>query len=402
METCIAKQPIFNRKLNIFGYELLYRETASSLSYTASDGDSASSKTIMHSFHEIGIERITGGKRAFINFTEKLILDRVATILPNKVLVVELLETISPSPSILDACTMLQRQGYMIALDDFIFEADYMPLLAVADIVKVDFLSTPMEKIKLLTAAVKKHPVRLLAEKLETQEAFETALEMGFSLFQGYFFSKPVIVPSDTKLTPLKVNCIQLIRLALEPNVNFTKIADIIKHDVALSYRLLRVVNSAFFGLRYTVKNIRQALAILGMDEVKKWITLISLAEMKDNKPDELIRMSLLRAKMMELLAPKANLTKSIDDLFMLGLMSLMDAIMDLPIDEIVSRTNISPNIAHALVTHEGDYGRLLSLVICYERSYWDEAFALAEQYNISPQDLFNIYMAAIDWSNQL
>ena len=401
MGSCVARQPIFTKKLNIYGYELLYRSAASSSSFSNDNEDQASSETIINSFHQTGIENVTGGKRAFVNFTQKLLLDGVATILPSRILVVELLENIRPSDIVLDACRKLRERGYQIALDDFVLEPEFFPLLQVADIVKIDFLESPMNQIERFAYALSKTPTILLAEKVETQEIFDKASDMGFSLFQGYFFAKPVIVTGAKAITPLKTSCMQLIRLALSPNINFSRISDIIKHDVALSYRLLRVVNSAFFGLRYTVKNIRQALAILGMDEVKKWITLISLAEIKDDKPDELIRISLIRAKMMEVIGPVANINK-LDDLFLIGLMSLMDAIMDMEMQEIVAQTSLSPNIAGPLMTGEGSYGDLLSLVIHYEKSEWDEALALAEQYGIPDDVLSKAYIEAIEWSRNI
>lgn len=402
MASCIARQPIFNENLKIYGYELLYRHTAGSAAFDGVNADLASSETIMNSFHEIGTERLTNGKRAFINFTEKLLLDGVASILPRKILVIELLEDIIPTEQVLQACSKLRSKGYMIALDDFRIEADYLPLLEVADIVKIDFLETPVPLIKAFAKSLSSKPIMLLAEKVETYEGFELAKSLGFSLFQGYFFSRPDIVRSGVTLTPLRLNCLRLIRLAFDPNIDFTKVSKIIKQDVALSYRLLRVVNSAYFGRRYSVTNIKQALAILGMDEVKKWITLISMSEITENKPDELISMSLVRARMLELLAPAVGMARHADNLFMLGLISLMDAITDMPFDELAELTNISDELISAIVTRQGEYGGLLSIVIHYERSEWDKAVELAGIYNLNENDLSDKYVEAVYWTNTL
>ena len=403
MSTYIARQPILNKSQKIFGYELLYRQTPQSPRYDGLDGDKASSEIIMNSFHNVGIERVTSGKRAFINFTAKLIMDGVPTLLPNRVLVIEILDSVQPNEEIIKACAKLRAKGYMLALDDFIMEPEYMPFLQVADIVRVDFMNTPLNKIESFARIMKDKPIKLLAERLETKEDFDTALAMGFSLFQGYFFCKPsVIISAEADLSPLKVNCLSLIKYAFEPNVNFTKISDVIKHDVALSYRLLRVVNSAFFGLKYTVKNIRQALAILGMEEVKKWVTLMSLSQLSDDKPDELIRMSLIRAKFLELLAPMAGMMRDADDLFMLGLISMMDAIVDLSFDEIVKRTNVSANIVEPIVTGQGKYADLLKIIRNYERSEWDEAFDACKSARIDPEKISDVYLEAVQWADQM
>lgn len=402
MASCVARQPIFNKKLKIYGYELLYRNTSLSVSYDSIEGDTASSETIANSFHDIGIDRVANGKRAFINFTEKLLIDNVATILPKKILVIELLEDILPTPEVMEACTALRKKGYTIALDDFRIETEYLPLLTVADIVKIDFMSTPVAKIESFAKVLASKPIELLAEKIETYEEFELAKTLGFTLFQGYFFSKPVIVKSDAKLSPLRLNCLRLIRLAFDPNADFTKISKIIKQDVALSYRLLRVVNSAYFGLRYSVNNIMQALAILGMDEVKKWVSLISMAEITEDKPDELVSVSLIRARFLELLGPSVGMASHVDDLFMLGLMSLMDAITDMPFDEVSKLTNLSAELMDAIVNKTGKYGQLLELIINYERSNWDEAFESAAELGISEDALTDKYLQAVEWANIL
>jgi EAL and modified HD-GYP domain-containing signal transduction protein len=331
-----------------------------------------------------------------------LLLDKVATILSNKILVIEVLETILPTPEVLTTCSELRELGYTIALDDFILSPEYMPLIDVADIIKVDFLSTSIEDIEEFVQTLKGRPIKLLAEKIETYEVFEAAKSMGFKLFQGYFFSKPVIIRSKGSLEPMKVNCMRLIHLAANPDVNFTKIAEIIKQDTALSFLLLRVVNSAFFGMRYKIKGIRQALAILGMIELKKWITIISMSRIKDNKPGELITMAIVRARFLELAAPLTGLKKEAENMFMIGLMSLMDAIMDMPLPDIIRETSVSEEISEALLTRYGVRGDLLSIIIAYESCQWDTAHAMAEKRGLTMDSVFKLYMDAIEWANKM
>jgi EAL and modified HD-GYP domain-containing signal transduction protein len=388
--------------LEIYGYELLFRDAADSAQFTDVGGDAATSETIVNSFHDIGIERITDGKRAFVNFTEKLLIDKVATILPNKILVIEILETILPTKEILDACAELRALGYMIALDDFILAPEYMPLIDVADVVKVDFIDSPMDKIETFARAMKDKPIRLLAEKIETYEIFEAAKRMGFRLFQGYFFSKPVVIKAKGVLGPLKVNCMRLIHLSMQPDANFVKIAEIIKQDTALSFLLLRVVNSAFFGMRYQIKGIRQALAILGMTELKKWVTVISMTRLKDNKPGELITMSLIRARFLERTAPLAGIKNETENMFMIGLMSLMDAIMDMPLADILRETNVSDEISGALLTRSGKRGDMLSMIVAYEYGEWDTAQAMAEKCSLTMSEVSELYIDAIEWARSM
>jgi EAL and modified HD-GYP domain-containing signal transduction protein len=402
MGTCVARQPIFDKKLNIFGYELLFREDDVSTQFTAVDGDMASSETIINSFHDIGIEKMTDGKRAFVNFTEKLLLDKVATILSSKVLVIEVLETILPTQEVLDACCELRARGYTIALDDFVISPEYMPFLDVADIIKVDFISTPLDEIEAFAASIKPRKIKLLAEKIETHEMFEVAKKLGFKLFQGYFFSKPVILKSKSALGPTKISCLRLIRLSSQPDVNFAKIADTIKQDTALSFLLLRVVNSAFFGMRYEIKSIRQALTILGMTELKKWIMVISMSRIKDNKPGELITMALIRARFLELISPYAGMRRDSENMFMVGLMSLMDVIMEIPLEELIHETSVSEEIAKSLLTKSGKRGNLLSIIIAYEACQWDETQSLASKYKLTMDTVFKLYMDAIEWANNM
>lgn len=401
MESCVARQPIFNNNMEIYGYELLYRHDNKSTAFQGEvSSDTATSETIINSFHSIGIQKITNGKYAFINFTEKLLLTQIATLIPSSLLIIEVLENISPTEEVLEACHTLKKKGYKLALDDFVFKPQYEQFLSVAGIVKIDFLNTPLNEIKHTMWEMKKYKVVFLAEKLETIEDYELAKSLGFSLFQGFFFSKPRIVNTSTRLTPNHLHRLQLIRLAFDPNVNYPKISEIIKHDAALTYRLFRVVNSVYFGLGYTVSNVRQALSILGMDEIKKWITLISMSQIGNNKPGELITMSLVRARFMELIAPKAGLSSSAEDMFIVGLMSLMDVITDTPMQEIISLTSMSSSIAEPLLYKTGKIGSILTLIIHYENSRWADVLELAAKYGISLNAISKSYLQAIEWSD--
>jgi len=410
MGICVARQPIFDKGLNIFGYELIFHDDSGKDDVTAeADGivsDRHSSRTIIHSFHDFGIARVTNNKRGFIRFTEKLLLDMVATILPSQILVIELAKTILPTTEVIDACRQLRSKGYLIALDGFRPLHDALtPLLDVVDIVNVEFDLENQEKFEELAVELRKsHPqTQLLVKNLESPSAFELAKKSDFTLFQGNFFSKPTIVKNKAILpAPRRIQTLQLIRLALASDVDYKAISDTIKQDITLSYQLLRVVNSAHFGLRYTVSNIRQALTILGTMGFKKWVTLISLYGLSDNKPAELITLCMIRARFMELLAPDVGMENHADDLFLMGLMSLMDAIMDMPMTAIVTQTNISAHIATPLLTLEGEFGNLLKLIACYEQGDWNQANIIAARNAVSLERIFDIYIQAIEWAQRL
>jgi len=411
MGSCVVRRPVFTKGLNIYGYELLFEDDEFRKEEVVSAADRAirdrrSSKTIIHSFHDLGIARVTNNKRGFVRFTEKLLLDMVATILPSHILVIELDGKIFTAPGVIDACRRLRNKGYLIALDGFSpYENALMSQSCEADIIKIEFDRENRETIKEFAQKLQKcNPhIQLLAKKLETLSDFELAKKCDLKLFQGNFFSKPTVVKNKALLpAPRRHQMLQLMRLSLDSEIDYRAVYDIIKQDLALSYRLLRVINSAFLGLRHTVSNIRQAISILGTKELKKWITLVSLSGLSENKPTELVTMSLVRARFMELIAPHAGMTKQADDLFLMGLMSIMDAVMDMPMTAVVTQTNISAHIAAPLLSREGKLGNLLNLIACYEQSDWDQVRSISAQYDVSPERVFNIYMQALDWTRQL
>ena len=413
MGICITRRPVFTKGMRVYGYELLYHEDGGDCQNEEVRGGTAdiidgsySSRTIIHDFHDIGVARVTNNRRGFIRFTEKLLLDMVATVLPSEILVVELAGTITPTPEVVAACRRLKSNGYLIALDGLCsLEEASTPLINVADIIKIEFSRENQEKIrKFVLEQQKNHPnTQILAQNLETPSEFDLAKKCGCLLFQGNFYSKPTVVKNRALvLAPKRIHMLQLIRLSFDPDINYQAVSDIIKQDVALSYRLLRFINSAFFGLHYTVRNIRQALSILGAKELKKWITLVTMSGLSENKPTELIMLSLIRARFMELFAPNAGMADQADDLFLMGLMSLMDAILGMPMAMIVTQTNISTHIATPLLTGEREYGNLLNLIACYEQSDWDQTKVIAARYAVSMERVSNIYVQAIEWSQQI
>ena len=410
MDTFVARQPIFDARNDVYAYELLYRKDAAKNYYDDSaDPDLASKRTLINSFVEIGLDKLTGGRKAFVNFTEHLLLDGTHELLSPELLTVEILENIVPTSEILQACARIKNSGFQIALDDFVFTETSHAFFDYADIIKVDFLQTPLPDIAELvqtlhdrkTSGKSEKPIKLLAEKIENKGIFNTALEMGFEYFQGYYFSKPVIV-SGQSINPTMINRMRLLQISMRPDFCFDDVADVVKHDVALSYRLLRFVNSANFGFRTVISNIQQALVVLGTTEVRKWMALICLIELNQDKTPELTRMSLIRARFLELVALSTGNARRAETLYLLGMFSLMDAIMEMPMSEVFSQIHVDESVSGPLISKSGNDYELLHLIELYEQGDFDAAAAQADALSLPESKLADAYMEAVQWTTQL
>ena len=394
----IARQPIFDRTLSVYGYELLYRQ-AGKISYDHPDGDQASARVITDGIFGIGLKTLSAGKKAFINFTENLLKDEVATLLPTETIAVEILEDVLPTEEIVRACRYLKEKGYTIVLDDFILEKKLKPLMELADVVKVDFLSTPPKMQKAYVRYFQARGAKLLAEKVETQEILRQAMDMGYSYFQGYFFGQPNLL-AERIMSTYKINYLRLMKEITREDIELSPIEDIVKRDVALSYRLLKFINSAHFGFRAEIHSIRQALALMGMVELRKWLSLLAMSAVSRDKPGELMMHSLVRAKFCELLAPKAGLAKFSAELFLLGLFSMIDAFLDRPKLEIFGELPLGDEIKAALLNGQGPFYPVFELVRCYERGGWEELTRLAILLNLDEAEIPQLYLASIEWSS--
>ena len=268
-EVHVARQPIFDRKQNVVAYELLFRGKNSINLYDGEDGDLATQEVISNSFLVIGIAQISGDKKAFTNFTENALKRNIALMLPKDLVAIEVLESVEATEEIITCCKELKEKGYSIVLDDFVFSPSYMPLILLADIIKVDYRATTYEERKKLLECKAAYSVEFLAEKIETPEEFSEALDMGFAYFQGYFFCKPVIVAAKN-LPGYKTSYFHILQELNRPEVEFSCIEEIIRKDVSLSYKLLRFINSPVFGFQNNISSLRQALALLGQKEIIK------------------------------------------------------------------------------------------------------------------------------------
>ena len=334
MEVFVARQPILDGNKQTFGYELLFRDGMSNI-FPDVDGDVATTKVLASSFLSIGIENLTGGKVAFVNFSEELLVRMVPLMFPREKLMVEVLEDVEPGESVVTACRKLTGKGYRLALDDFSYKPDLEPLIGLAMMIKVDFMATPIEEIKALVDRMQGRNVTLLAEKVETHEDFQQAQAMGFQYFQGYFFNKPEII-AGRDIHPSRIALLRIIAEANRKDFSFKKLEKLIAQDVSTAYKLLRYINSSYFQRVQEISSIKQAIIFLGETEVRQFISLIGMAGLAADKPNELIRVSIIRARLCQLLGKASALDVDESELFTLGLFSLIDAIMDDDIGEIM------------------------------------------------------------------
>ncbi len=398
----VARQPIFDRRQNVFSYELLYRRSGFQNSFDANtEADEASASVIIDSFQGIGIDTLTGGKKAFINFTGTLLEKEVATLFPKDILVIEVLETVKTDPKIVEKCGALKQAGYTIALDDFVPNKDAMRLWRFADIVKIDFMAMPRDKIRRVVDTLRPQGIRFLAEKVETKEDYDLAYSMGFSYFQGYYFSKPIIV-SDQALRPLPVNYFRLIKEANMPEASFRNIADIIEEDVSLSYKLLWMLNTVGSGYVHKIKSVRHALAALGEVEMRKWVSLIAMMGINKDQPQELLYASLIRAHFAELFSIGANERFPRGPMFMTGLFSLMESIMQRPFEIIFKDIPIEQPIQEALQFDRGPFAPVIRLIAAQERGDWDEVARYSAHLGVSMDWVSELYVDSLKWSDSV
>jgi c-di-GMP-related signal transduction protein len=397
MDIFVARQPIFTNKLKTFGYELLFRGGLDNI-FPDIDGDTASSAVLSNSFLGMGIEKLTGGKKAFINFTRNLLLKQVPCLFSPRILFSELLETIEPDEELLVAITKMSKKGCHFALDDFIFHEKFERLMPFTEIIKIDILQTPLKEAQKLIHQLAGRPIKFLAEKVETKEEYAEALNMGFSYFQGYFFSKPEIVKRRS-IAPSKMKLLQIIGELNRDSADVSKLEDLIKSDVSLSYRLLQYMNSAFFSMPNKIDSIKSAIVFLGLSEVRKIVTLFAAAKLAESKPSELIRTSIMRARLCELIGQAGGYSGNLSELFLLGLFSLMDAILDMEMELVFSQLPISDELKRALINKEGDLANYLQLVCYYEAGQWEGCSGLTDECKLIKLTVEK-YAEAIDWAD--
>jgi c-di-GMP phosphodiesterase len=390
-EVFVARQPIFNAALEVAGYELLFRAGADTEALVA-NAEGATATVVLNSFTEIGLERIVGSSAAWINVTREFVLSGLARMVPPDVAVLEILEDQLIDDSFVAAVEELKAQGYRLALDDFEYTPSADPLLALVDVVKLDLAALGREELARHVKQLRPYGVTLVAEKLETREDHAYCAELGCDLFQGFFFRKPELV-RNRGVAANRLSLLQTVSALQDPGVDLAALEQLISRDVALSFRLLRYINSAFFGLRMEVRSIGQALALLGVERLRHWTTLSLLASI-DDKPPELTVTALVRARFCEQAGAHVAGARSPGQLFTLGLFSVIDALMDAPIADVIASIPFPREMRAALIDHVGEQGRLLECVGALEAADFDRAQSIVPNSG-------ELYLQSLVWANE-
>ncbi|WP_033168806.1 HDOD domain-containing protein [Clostridium sp. KNHs205] len=401
MDVFIARQPIFNRNMKVYGYELLYRQSRNNY-FEGTDDDQATTNLINNTFMVFGFQELTEQKRGFINFSQNLILSDLVYVLPKDKVVIEILEKVEPNEKVLEACRKLKEKGYILALDDFILEQyskEYIPLIELADIIKVEFPAIQGKGIQQMIDQFGKRII-FLAEKVETREEHQRAMDMGFKLFQGYYFSKPVM-ENLKDIGVLNVNLVRVMNeLHLDP-IDYGSIAEIIQQDVGLSYKFLKMANSVYYGSKYRISNIKQGLTFLGIDDLKRWIYLMMLRGVQCTENAELVKNSMVRGKMLSLIAKELRI-KGESDYFISGMFSAIDILMNTSMDKALEGLPLSHNVWEALTGKNNQLRWYLNIVLALEQAKWNQLKKESEYPMLSAEKYMRLYLEALKWQRSL
>ncbi len=396
----VARQPILDRDQNLFAYELLFRDSITNV-FPDIDGDEATSKIVTASQFDFSMSDFSGNKPAFINFTLETIEKGYPQLVPPTQLVIEILETVKPGKRLLAHCKTLKKLGYVIALDDYIHQPVWRHFYPLIDIIKIDFLDTSLETIKEVIVAIKNFPhIKLLAEKVETHEQFNIAMDLGFDYYQGYFFSKPEMIKAKT-LTPAQFSLSELLYESSKIDLDLPKIIKVFELDINLSYKLLRYSNSPFFHRRAEISTIKQAVVTLGKKELQKFVAILFTAHTSEGKPPELMALSLTRAKFAEGLAVQHGKLQDTSMAFLTGMLSLIDAILGDSMESVMDKLPLSSDIKNALIKGEGELSQLINIVKCYEMTRWEDATAELSQLGIDENKVPDLYHQSVIWANE-
>lgn len=395
-DVVVARQPIFDGRQRVFAYELLFRSSQDN--YFAQTNPDVATSHVLSNGMVVGLGKLTDHKPAFVNFSRTALVENFAFVLSPSDIVIEVLETVEPDEQVIDACRRLKAAGYRLALDDFVDGPQYAPLIELADYIKVDVLATsPADRHGLVTRyATRKR--RLLAEKVETREMMKDTVSEGYEFFQGYFFSRPTIV-SSRALSGYRLNYLRLLRELNRDDVDIRRLETIVKQEASIALRLLRRVNSAAYGFRMTTSSLGHALVLLGEREIRACATVWSLAELARDMPSELIVASTLRARFCELLATSAGLADQASDLFLLGMFSMLDVILEQPMAEIVETLPLGDDVRDALLGRKNRLRRLFDCILAYERGEWETLPELEAAAGVPDDALAKCYPEAIGWT---
>jgi c-di-GMP-related signal transduction protein len=402
MDVFVARQPIFDRARQLYAYELLFRSDDVHNEFDGTESESATKQVIANSLLTIGLENVSCGKKVFLNFDHGLLMLGLHTTLPRETTVLEILESVEPTDELIAVCRELKEQGYSFALDDFVGTPRFEPLTEIAKLIKVDMRTTAKPEQERLLRTYRSRGIAMVAEKVETHEEFEWAKSAGYDYFQGYFFARPAVLRGH-QIPSAKINCLRLLREMQFADLNFEQLRVIISADLSLSYKLLRFVNSALFARQGEIQSIAHSLAILGEEAIRHWAALAALPILAKDKPGELVTHSLVRARFCERVAHLANVSEHGRG-FLMGLFSLLDALIDVPLEEALHQAGVGPAITAALLGKEGQGGPLrdVYMLVCrYEAGDWAAVSAAASKLAIHPASIGEAYSESTLWAQQ-
>ncbi|WED22752.1 EAL domain-containing protein [Vibrio sp. JC009] len=394
----VARQPILDREKKTVAYELLFRDGPKN-TFPEVEPELATSRLLSEQFLSAQSDAI-GSKLGFVNFPYNSLINGIPTLFPKDKVVVEILEDCEPTDELLEAIKQLAAKGYKVALDDFVPSPGWIRFLPYIDIIKFDIQIVPVAKAIKFIDKLRETKIQFLAEKVETYEEFHEAKEAGFDFFQGYFFSKPEILQQKT-IEPSFLTTVQLSSEAAAEDINYDEVERIISTDVSLSYKLLRYVNSSA-AISSEIKSFHQALVYLGQSRLRKFIALVALTSANESKPDSLYGLSIHRARICELLYRRLDKKNDGKQAFLVGMFSLLDSLMDQPLESILEAIPLDNAIKDALLKKEGALGKLLSVSIAYENADWKALTWLADELGLSQQELISSYESATEWAEEL
>lgn len=392
-QTLMARQPIFDRQLKVIAYQLLYRsENDNDTDFL--DGEKVSSEMLLNTYTSLSDEGSTKRVPAFVHLTREMLIKQSAPQLLRKQIVIEVLEDTAIDQPLIEAVRKFKEDGFKLALDGFFFDAKYIPLLKLVDIVKINVQQLSPEEVKDHIQKLAPYRVTLLAQKIETLEQLYECVDLGFKLFQGHFLSKPQIVKGK-KVAPNTLALMQVVQELQRPDTTAAAVERLIIKDPILTFKLLRIVNSASYALVRKVESLSQAVVMLGMEQVKKWATLISLSSSSD-KPAELSRSLLARGRMCELLAESMRYPNT-SNFFMVGMMSDISALLDMDMDSVLQQIPFNDEIKAAIGKHEGTMGQVLEAVLAYENGEWERL----SEFDINDALYESAYRQSLTWAQE-
>ena len=389
----VARQPIFDRDEKVIGYELLFRD---GLENAFSGNTDEASRATLDSSLLMGLDVLCDGRRAFVNCTRDTLIKGLVTLLPSSITVVEVLEDVPPDQEVIAACRNLKEEGYLIALDDYVAGDAREPLAEIADIIKVEMPLTTDEQRMELIKRYRPRRCRMLAEKIETQKDFVRTREQGFVYFQGYFFRRPEML----NMRDMPANRLHYVRMLQEvsrPELDVARLENLIKVEASVCYRLLRYLNSAVFGFKNEIHSVRHALTILGERELRRWVRLIAAVGAGQDKPSDLLLSALVRGQFGELLAPQVPHGES--DLFLLGLLSLIDAMLEMPMAEVLDRIPLDHETKAVLSGQPSLLRPVYQLMLAHESGEWEAAAQLSQTLNLDSEEVAGYYWQAQQWA---